>query len=81
MRLVNVNSGNNSALPHRIQQIILCHYSLAVLNKEDEQIKHLRLDIYLLGAAAELAPLHVERIAGKAKLHLLLPQRGKLLHG
>ena len=65
VRLRNETSG-----PNRVQQVILGDDALSILNHVNQQIENLRLDGDLLGTSPKLAPLDIQGIVLKAKLHL-----------
>lgn len=47
---------------------------LAVPHQVDQQVEHLRLDGNGLGTPAQLAPVGIERMTGKQKLHVGSPK-------
>ena len=46
---------------------------MAVLHQVDQQVEHLWLDGNRFGTAVKLAPLGIEGVIGKAKLHVVAP--------
>jgi hypothetical protein len=66
---------NDSPFPHGVEQIILADHSITVLDQVDEQIEDLRSDIDQLGAAPQLAAIHVYRIFTELKWHSGLRRR------
>ena len=61
--------GNNSPFPDGVEQIILADHPITVVDQVDEQIEDLRSDIDQLGAAPQLAAIHVDRIFTELKWH------------
>ena len=64
---------HDPAAPHRGDEIVLGDDAIAVLNEANQQIEHLRLDGDGFGAAMQLAPVGVEQVIGKDKLHAAAP--------
>lgn len=52
-------------MPDRRQQIILAGDAIPVRDEIREQIEYLWFDLDQVGAAAQLAPLEVERVVAK----------------
>ena len=61
--------GNDSPFPDGVEQIILADHAITVVDQVDEQIEDLRPDIDQLGAAPQLAAIHVYRIFTELKWH------------
>ena len=73
MRLVRVEFRDDAAAPDRGDQIVLADDAVAVLHQVDQQVEHLRLDGDGVGAAPQLAPVHIKRMIAKEKLHFRRP--------
>jgi len=56
---------DNASVPDRRQQIILARDPIPVLDEIRQEIEYLWFDLDQLGAAAQLAPLEVERVVAK----------------
>jgi hypothetical protein len=59
--------GHDSPFPDGVEQIILADHSITVVDQIDEQIEDLRPHIDQLGAASQLAAIHVYRISTELK--------------
>ena len=64
---------NDAAAPDRVDKVVLADDALAVLHQVIEQVEHLRLDGNRVGAAPQLAPVRVEHMIAKEKLHVAAP--------
>ena len=67
--------GNDAAIPHRLDQIVLGDDVVAVFDQVNQQIEHLRLDRDAFAAAGQLAKVDIEHMVGKVKLHGFIPVR------
>src|SRR5262245_10811654 len=61
--------GNDSPVPDSVEQILLADHPITVADQVDEQIEDLRPDIDQLGAAPQLAAIHVDRISTELEWH------------
>src|SRR5262249_29236500 len=60
---------NETSGPNRVQQVILGDHALSILNQMNQQIENLRLDGDLLGTSPKLAPVDIQGVVLKEKLH------------
>ena len=67
--------GDDAAVPHRLDQIVLGDDVVAVFDQVNQEIEHLRLDRHALAAAGQLAKVDIEHMVGKVKLHGFIPVR------
>ncbi len=67
--------GDDAAVPHRLDQIVLGDDVVAILDQVNQEIEHLRLDRDALAAAGQLAEVDIEHMVGKVKLHGFIPVR------
>ena len=65
--------GDDAAIPHRLDQIVLGDDVVAVFDQVNQQIEHLRLDRHALAAAGQLAKVDIKHMVGKVKLHGFIP--------
>ena len=65
--------GDDAAIPHRLDQIVLGDDMVAVFDQVNQQIEHLRLDRHAFAAAGQLAKVDIEHMVGKVKLHGFIP--------
>jgi hypothetical protein len=65
--------GDDAAIPHRLDQIVLGDDVVAVFDQMNQQIEHLRLDRHIFAAAGQLAKVDVKDMVGKVKLHGFIP--------
>ena len=73
MQLVRVESDTIRPPQTEAMRSSLLTNSVAVLHQVDQQVEHLRLDGNRFGTAVKLAPLGIEGVIGKAKLHVVAP--------
>jgi len=69
VRLRNETSG-----PNCVQQVILGDHALSILNQINQQIENLRPDGDLLGTSPKLAPVDIQDVVLKEKLHFDPPR-------
>ena len=62
MRLVNVELGDDAAVPHGVDQIILGDDVIAIFDQVDQKIEHLRLDRDALAAAGQFAKVDIKHM-------------------
>src|SRR5216683_4869379 len=67
--------GNDPPFPDGVEHIVLADHPITVADQVDEQIEDLRPDVNQLGAAPQLAAIHVERISTELKWHSGPPPR------
>jgi hypothetical protein len=60
--------------PNRVQQVILGDHALSILNQINQQIENLRPDGDLLGTSPKLAPVDIQDVVLKEKLHFDPPR-------
>ena len=65
--------GDDAAVPHRLDQIVLGDDVVAVFDQVNQEIEHLRLDRDALAAAGQLAEVDIKHMVGKVKLHGFIP--------
>ena len=65
--------GDDAAIPHRLDQIVLGDDVVAVFDQVNQEIEHLRLDRHALAAAGQLAKVDIKHMVGKMKLHGFIP--------
>ena len=70
MRLLTVDSGDDAAAPHLVDELVLADYAVVILQQEHQDIEHLWLGRDQLGAAPKLPPVHVKDMIAKEKLHV-----------
>jgi hypothetical protein len=51
--------GNNAAVPHMLDQIILAHHALAVANEIKQEIENLRIDGDAIISPAQFLPVDI----------------------
>ena len=73
MRLVRVESDTIRPPQTEAMRSSLLTNSVAVLHQVNQEVEHLRLDGNRFGTAVKLAPLGIEGVIGKAKLHVVAP--------
>ena len=73
IRLVKRGFGDDAAVPHRLDQIVLGDDMVAVFDQMNQQIEHLRLDRDAFAAAGQLAKVDIKHMVGKVKLHGFIP--------
>src|SRR5262249_18962371 len=64
---------HGSATPDRGQQIVLAHYTFAVINQKQEKIKNLRFDLLQVPSSAQLPPMSVNGIVFENQQQLSVP--------
>ena len=64
---------DDAPLPNRLDQLVLAHDPVAVLNKVNDQVEHLRLDMNNCARAPQLVPSDVDLEIGEAKVQKLSP--------
>src|SRR4029450_796363 len=69
-----VRLGNETSGPNRVQQVILGDHALSILNQINQQIENLRPDGDLLGTSPKLAPVDIQDVVLKEKLHFDPPR-------
>ena len=65
--------GDDAAIPHRLDQIVLGDDVVAVFDQVNQEIEHLRLDRHALAAAGQFAKVDIKHMVGKMKLHGFIP--------
>ena len=73
MRLVRVDSDTIRPPQTEAMRSSLLTVCVTILHQVDQQVEHLRLDGNGFGTAIKLAPLRIEGVIGKAKLHVVAP--------
>jgi len=51
--------GNNAAVPHVLDQIVLAHHAVTVANEIEQKIENLRIDGDEIGAPAQFLPVDI----------------------
>ena len=64
---------HDAAAPDRRDHVVLADHAVAVLDQIDQQVEHLRLDRDALALAMQFAPVDVEDVVFKEKLHVCAP--------
>ena len=70
--------GDDAAIPHRLDQIVLGDDVVAVFDQMNQEIEHLRLDRHALAAAGQLAKVDIKHMVGEMKLHGFIPVTSSL---
>src|SRR5262249_11383624 len=65
--------GDDAAVPDHIDQLVLAHDPIAVLDQMDEQIEDLRLEMHDRSGAAQLPARKVDLELSEAKVQRLAP--------
>ena len=65
--------GDDAAIPHRLDQIVLGDDVVAVFDQMNQEIEHLRFDRHAFAAAGQLAKVDIKHMVGKVKLHGFIP--------
>jgi hypothetical protein len=65
---------HSSATPDRGQQVVLAHYTFAVINQKQEKIENLRFDSLQAPSSAQLPPMSVNGIVFENQQQLTRPQ-------
>jgi len=73
MRVVKFDSETKRPNQTASSQVILGDHALSILNEINQQIENLRLDEDLLGPSPKLAPVDIQGVVLKEKLHFDLP--------
>src|SRR5258708_7010671 len=61
--------GDDAALPHALDQIVLADDAIAVLQQIEQQVEDLRLDRYRLAGPAEFPPRRVQHVIANTNAH------------